>query len=135
MLWIDPDNVTLGDAPLPGVSAITIDRRAERAITEWTDFGPHPTFADVPEQRIAIRIVRTIAPGETVTIRPGDALALAFRVGASLGASGAKTITASVVIVGVTHAADPKRGMAQTIECIALSSTGAADPIIETPVT
>lgn len=134
MLWIDPDNVTLGTAPLPGVSAITVDRRAERAIVEWTDFGPHPTFADVPEQRIAIRIVRTIAPGETLNIRPGDALALSFRVGASLGASGAKSIAASVVILGITHAADPKRGMTQAIECLALSSTGAADPIVETPV-
>jgi len=52
-----------------------------------------------------------------------------------VGASGARTIAASVVILGIRHAADPKRGMTQTIECIALSATGAADPIVETPVT
>ena len=135
MLWIDPDNVTLGALPLPGVSAITVDRRAERAAVEWSDFGPHAVFADVPEQRTTIRLTRTMRPGDTLAPRPGDLATLRFRAAPSLAASGAVAISTDSVVLSVSHAADTKRGMTQTIDLLALSSDGALDPITETPIT
>ena len=135
MLWIDPDRVTFNGAPLPGVTAIALSRAAERTTIEWTDNGPHPTFADAPEQRTTIRITRTIAPGEPLTLKPGDAAALTFRAAPSLAHAGASSVSASLVITAIAHAADPKRPLTQTIDAIALSADGAADPITHTPLT
>jgi len=134
MLWIDPTEVTLGSLALTGVSAITVDRRAERAVVEWSDFGQHPVFADVPEQRTTIRLIRAMHPGDTLAPKPGEAAALKFRVGASLAESGAATVSADTVVLSVSHAADTKRGMVQTIDLVALSTDGGVDPITETPI-
>ena len=135
MLWIDPDNVTLGALPLPGVSAITVDRRAERAAVEWSDFGPHAVFADVPEQRTTIRLTRTMRPGDTIAPRPGDLATLRFRAAPSLAASGAVSIFTDAVVLSFSHAADTERRITQAIDVLGLASDGARDRISDTPLT
>jgi hypothetical protein len=134
VLWIDPTNVTLGATPLPGVSAITVDRRAERTTIEWSDMGPHAVFADIPEQRTTIRIARAAGPADPPAPKPGDTATLTFRTGPSRASSGAVAVSATVVILAIAHTTDHTRGTTQTIECLALSTTGAADPITETPI-
>lgn len=134
MLWIDPRDVTFGALALASVSTISVDRKAERATVEWSDFGPHAVFADVPEHRTTVRITRTVHPGDALAPKPGELATLKFRVGASLTESGARTITTDAVVLGVSHAADTKRAMTQTIDLVALSSDGAIDPIAETPI-
>ncbi len=133
MIWIDPAGVRLGGASLGGVSSISVDRHAERLLAERSDFGPHVVFADAPEQRVSVRIVRTVGPEGPGGHRPGDLASLEFRAGPSASDAGMRVVTIQVVVEAVLNRVDPKAGATQTIECVAISSDGVADPVVETP--
>ncbi|MDX2116301.1 MAG: hypothetical protein SFZ24_11880 [Planctomycetota bacterium] len=139
MIWLNPAKVTLGALALEGVTHIAIDREAERLSEEWTDLGPFAAFADVPEQRVRVLIVRRVAQSETAAPRPGDALALSFRTSATASAAGVRSVSvAQLVVTGVEHAVSAGSSGAasatQRIRGVALSTTGSADPVTETIV-
>ena len=132
MLLLNPNRVTLGTAELTNVSAITIDRTARRAALEWTDLGPHIGFADVPEQRVAITVIRNLFASELSPAKPGDELLLTARAAASASAAGVIVVSATVVVQSISHAITQGAKATQIIRAVAVSSTGAADPITET---
>ena len=127
MLILSPQLVRFDTLEWTDVSLIAIDRTAAREAVEWSDLGPHPTFADVPEQRTTIRIIRQLDRGDLNAPAPGRAGELVFDVSPAATEAGKRTHTAQCVVLGVRHelSAGPKGHAAmQTIELVALSGDG-----------
>lgn len=135
MIILNPDRVTLGSQELAGVTIVAIDRTARRTAYEWTDIGPHINFADIPEQRTSISIIRRITQTELATPRPGELLALALRISTNASAAESAVISASVVITAVEHSVNASGKATQSIRSVAISATGSGDPITQTQTT
>ncbi len=135
MLFLNPSVVTLLGRALGNVHSLAVDRAGARTATEWGDLGPHAVFADVPEQRVSVSILREVTEDEPAGARPGDQGALLFRAGAGADDAGVRSYSATVVVLRVTHRLTRRGGAAQEIELLAVSPTGAADPIVESEVT
>lgn len=137
MIYADPDLITLtiGGAPFPlaSVSVIAIDRRADKLVVERAGAGPHAVFVDAPEQSTLIRVRRAVAPGEAPIpgLRPGALVGFFVRLAPSAGDAGGRTIAAQAVVRAVEHDLGGRAGAEQTISLVAVSTDGAADPIIE----
>lgn len=132
MLILAPQLVRFDTQEWADVTLIAIDRVAAREAVEWSDLGPHPAFADVPEQRTTIRIVRRLDRGDLASPTPGQAGALVFEVSPAATEAGKRAYSAQCVVLSVRHEliAGPKGpGAMQTIELVALSSDGAAEPV------
>lgn len=132
MLWLNPERVTIGAVELRGVIAVAVDREAARLTEEFSDLGPHVAFADVPEQRVMIRLTRELVESEGTLLRPGDQGALSFRASANASDVAGRTVSATVVVTGVGHTLGARSTARQVIVCVAISSDGAADPVSET---
>ena len=134
-LWLAPERVELLGLSLEGVSAVAVDRRAARVVTEWGDLGAHAVMADVPEQRVTVRIVRRVSGADggmfAGVITPGAMGELLFTAAAGAGDGGRRRVSADVVVTAVEHELREGRGGAQTITCVAVSADGAADPVTE----
>jgi hypothetical protein len=129
MLLLNPQSVTFGAATWDGVTAVSIDRAATRETIEWSDSGPHIVFADCPEQRITIKVIREIARDDLSTPRPGDAAEAIFHTSPTSATAARRRIRADCVITAVTHEISQKKGAIQTITLTAISPDGATDPI------
>jgi hypothetical protein len=127
MLILNPRQVMFAGSPWNDVTLIALDRTATRLIVEHTDHGPHPAFADAPEQRTTLRVVMDL-PGMDAPA-PGDIGTLSFTTSPTASDASAQTMSATCVVTGVTHEIALKRPPTRTIELIALSPDGAADPI------
>lgn len=135
MLILNPPHVTLGPHTFTDVALLAIDRAAERTAEEWSDAGPHPVFADVPEQRTLIRIVRRPERDDLTPPRPGEQHALTFRISPNLSDADRRRITIpAAVVTAVTHQVGGPKGAQQTITLTALSSDGATDPVAVTTI-
>ena len=135
MLITTPANVRFDTLTIDDVTLIAIERSAERAIVEWSDLGPHPTFADVPEQRITVKVARRIARGDLSAPTPGQLGDLSFVVSPQGTAAAAKKHAAQCVVLSVKYdlvsapgASTRAPGAIQTIELVAISSSGSAEP-------
>jgi hypothetical protein len=134
MLWLNPTAVDLFGAALGGVSSVAVDRAATRSAEERGDLGPHVVFADAPEQRVTVRVRRRVdeaSAGALSGVAVGAMGELSFRVSASRSDRGGRVVRATVVVRGVDHALSERDGFVQTITMTAVSSDGAADPIVE----
>jgi len=132
MLWLNPTEVTLGGRRLEQVRAISMDQRATRLAVEHSDLGPHAVFVDAAERRTTLRIVRTgSADGgfDGASIGLGEQASLSFRTAAGASDAGAGVVAATVVVVGVEHEWDDRRGGVQTIALEAVSMDGATAPV------
>lgn len=134
MLWLNPTLVMLGASALDNVEQLAVSRAPHRLATEWTDLGPHLAFADVPEQRVDLRIRRRLTDSTTLALVPGDRVAFTARRAPTAGAIGIVEITAQIVILGVDYTLSRSGGPTQLIHAIAISSDGASDPITERSV-
>lgn len=134
MIWLNPENVTLGTFALRDVTHIAIDRAARRTAEEWTDLGPHAGFVDVPEQRVTVFISRQILETETSAPKPGETHALTFRTGPRASASANRLVTLTAVVTSVEHSISKSGRATQSIRATAISSDGAVDPVTETAV-
>jgi hypothetical protein len=132
MLALHPTDVTLLGRTLRSetIEAIAVSREASRSIEERTDNGPHVVFADAPEQRVLIALLRTLDGPEPDGPRPGEMGALVFTTGPGGADAPAQRVSAAVVVRSVRIEVSRRRGAAQRIELIAVSTTGgAADPV------
>lgn len=136
MLFLHPTTVTLDNAPLPAVTAIAVSRKARSVITDFTDNGPHPTFADVPERLTTIAITRHPSEPDDAAahLSLGDQLDLAFTARRTPDAPHAMRCSASIVITGVESALTENKALAQTITGVAISSDAESDPLTTEPV-
>lgn len=134
MLIIRPRGVRFDGSPWTEVSSIALDRGPARAVVEWGDLGPHPTLADVPEVRTTVRIVRRLLRDEPDGVRPGDAGELVFEAAPAGGAAQRRRWTIACVVMRTNTEVDDRRGAQRTIELVAVSTDGAADPVSSEPV-
>lgn len=129
MLLLNPRTVKFGDAVWEDVSAVAIDRESERLVLEWSEFGPHVVLADVPQQKATIRVVQGVARDDVNAPRPGDEGTVEFFTSPTSGSAGRKRVSAAAVITEVTHELSLKGGAVRRVSMVAVSATGAVDPI------
>jgi len=129
MLILNPRLVKFGPTTWPEVSTIAIDRDSSRLALEWSDLGPHPVFADSPEQRLTIRIIQDIARDDLDTPRPGDQQTLTFYTAPTGADARRRKVTTTAVITAVSHDLSLSRGTQRRITLTALSADGSTDPI------
>jgi hypothetical protein len=130
MLLLNPETVRFGAALWPDVAALHIDRASERLVVEWSDAGPFPTFADVPEQRVTVQVTRRLVRDALLTPRPGEIAELAACTAPTAGDALRRRIRALCVVTHVAHELSAQRGALQVISFVAISADGAADPVI-----
>ncbi len=136
MLFLHPATVTLDSAPLPAVTAIAVSRKAKSVLTDFSDAGPHPTFADVPERLTTITITRHPPEPDdnAASLALGDQLDLVFTARRTPDAPHALRYSAAVVITGIESALTDSKALVQTITAVAISSDAESDPITLEPV-
>jgi hypothetical protein len=128
MLVLNPKAVRFAAATWEGVRAIAIDRLPRREALEWSDFGPHIVFADVPRSRVRVRLFLDGPDLFDDPVRPGDEGILSFVL--APGAVAARNRRVSITCVAVRVAHDLRAGRwTRRIEFVALSPDGAADPV------
>ena len=135
MLWLSAERVQFDGVEYRNVLSVSIDRKATLIAKEWSDFGPHVVFADVPEREVIVHVKRQVTESAPEAPKPGDHVSLSFQT--AIGATDAqrRSVQASVVVLGTSIAFAPKQGWVESIECLAISADGEADPITMTDLT
>lgn len=133
MLVLDPTKVRFAGGDLEGVRLVAVDRVAGTELVEFADDGPHVTFADVPEQKVVVKLVRRMATGTLNGPKPGDegTLSLETAIGRTDGSR--SSVSATVVVTKVQHGVT-REGVEQTVTFVAVSSSGGTDPVTVTPI-
>jgi hypothetical protein len=129
MLLLAPRLVRFDSATWDTVASVAIDRLAHRAVEDWSDLGPYPTLADVPEQRVRIVVEQEIGRDDLGPPRPGDQGTLTFCAAPAASDAGRTRVSALCVVLSVEHTLSLKRGAIRTITLAAISPDGASDPI------
>ncbi len=129
MLILNPRNVRFGSLVLDDVRSVSIDRVATREIVEWSDFGPHAVFADAPERKVTIRLVRELTRDGLDAPLPGDSDTLSLRTSPNASDAGGTSVSASAVVTRVTHELLGQARALQKIEFVAISTSGDTDPV------
>lgn len=130
MLVLNPRQVTFDGERWEDVTAVSIDREAAREVVEWGDLGPHVVLADAPEQRVTVKVTQQVVRDDIDSPRPGDAGELSFHTSPAGTDAGRRRVRASVVVVRCAHEVGQKAGAVRVVEMVAVSSDGAADPIV-----
>lgn len=133
MLILNPSRASFAGAPWDDVTAVVIDRVAGKTVLEWSDAGPYAVLADVPEQKVTFKVERQLLRDGLDGPRPGDSGELSFYAAPSASEAGRVRVRATCVVLGVTHELLGKRGAVRTVELAAVSSDGAADPVLVSP--
>lgn len=131
MIWLNPMGVTLGGQSLSEVESVLVDEQSQRLVVEHSDDGPHAVFADVPERRVVVKILRRVIGNEVAVPRPGDLGVLSFRSAPTGASASGVAVSATVVVTDVKHEIDRKRGAWQTVLAVAVSSDGAVHPVVQ----
>ncbi|MFA6043558.1 MAG: hypothetical protein WC718_01115 [Phycisphaerales bacterium] len=129
MLVLNPSSVTFAGGAWAGVTSVTISRAAQKQVTEWSDAGPHVVLADVPEQVVKIRVESEVTAGDANGPVPGASGTLAVVTSPNGSDAGRRVISANAVVAAVSYEVSLKRGAVRTVDLVAVSSDGAADPI------
>ncbi len=131
MYLLNPEAVVFDGVVLADVQTLVVDRTAKKSVIEWSDNGPYAAFADVPEQRVSVRIARRIADDQLTTLEPGDEGELRVTVSPSGARSdaGRHDIVMTCVVMSVTHELAGVKGGLQTIAMEAVSASGGSDPV------
>jgi hypothetical protein len=131
MLFLNPHTVTLGAVVLDRVSAIIVDRTADRLALEYSDAGAYPIYADVPEQRVTVTIVRDLLEGDPLILSsmvPGYQVTLAFATSPADSEAQLMNYSASLVITAVKHELKRGKSAIQRIVGVAIATSGNLDP-------
>lgn len=128
MLVLAPESVEFDGDPWSGVESIAIDRTASKEVVDVGDLGPHVVFADVPEQRVSVKVTRKIERSELESVAPGDEGELRFRAGFGRTDAGWSDVTVGVVVTRVDHDFD-RRGVRRVVTMVAVSPDGVTDPV------
>lgn len=130
MIWLNPANVAFGDETLANVESVAVDRAASRLIVDHTDGGPHAVFADAPEQRVTVRVVRRLVAPETPEPTPGEMGTLVFDASSNASSASVQRVTiGNAMVTSVTHTITRTGGARQNIDFVAVSSDGIVDPV------
>lgn len=130
MLVLNPRVVKFGPAVWEGVLAVAVDRLANKRIIEWSDAGPHATFADVPEQRIEVKVTQELVREDLAGPVPGQQAELVLHTSPTASDAARRRVSLQAVVVQVSHELSLKKGAVRVIELVAVSATGSADPVV-----
>lgn len=137
MLILNPDRVRFAGQAWPGVTAVVVDRSAERLVESWADMGPYAVLVDVAEQRVTIRVTLALS----ATDLPGPELGAQglLEIWTSPTASAARRVRVAgqAVITGVRHEMGARGGAGggaggggtRVITLAAVSDDGKLDPL------
>jgi hypothetical protein len=129
MLILNPRQVTFASTTFTDVTSVAINRDTTRLALNHTDHGPHPTFADAPEQRTTIELTMDLPRGDLNAPTPGAQGTLTLTTSPTASDAQRRTLTATAVVTKVEHHVTLNRGATRTITLIALSPNGSTDPI------
>jgi hypothetical protein len=129
MLFLHPRVVSFGGVDWSGVESVAIERAAARSFVEFADTGPHTVLADVPEQRVEVRVVQDLLGEDMDVTRPGEIGTLGFETAPNSSGAGRKRVSMTAVVLGVKYQVSRKGGSSRTVELVAVSADGAADPV------
>jgi len=129
MLLLNPRSVRFGALVWEGVTILAIDRAGARVTVAWGDKGPHAVFADVPEQRVSVRVVMEVDRDDVGVPRPREVGVLSFYTSPNDSDGGRRRVSMTAVVTGVSHELSQKKGALRTVEMVAVSADGAADPV------
>jgi hypothetical protein len=132
MLILNPRSVRFGTAAWDDVESVVIDRAGTRVVEEWGDLGPYEVLADVPEQRVTVRVVQAVHRDDVNVPRPGEQDTLMLFTAPEGNELKRKKVTCVAVVKDVSHELSFKKGALRTVTLVAVSSDGAADPIVVT---
>lgn len=132
MLVLNPQHVTFGESRWDHVQVVAIDRAAHRDAVEWSDLGPHVAFADVPEQRITVKVIREVSSDDVDSPKPGETNTLTFHTSPTASDGLRMKITMQAVVMRVEHDVSVRKGAVRTITLTAVSPDGATDPVVVT---
>jgi hypothetical protein len=130
MLLLNPRRVRFGNEAWEDVTALVVDRRAARTVVEWSDEGPYAVLADVPRQRVTLRVVQQIAREDIGAPRPGQEGLLVAYTSPTGSEGGRRRVRCQAVVTAVSHELSLSRGAVRTVDLVAVSGSGAADPIM-----
>jgi len=138
MLILNPQSVVFGSVVLEQVTMVAMDRVGTRVVLEWGDGGPHVVFADVPEQRVNVRVVQEVDV-VVESVKPGDLGTLSFVASMSGADAGRRKVSATAVVTGVGYEVGrsaASTGAApraiRTLTFVLVSGNGATDPVVVT---
>jgi hypothetical protein len=129
MLLLNPRQVSFASTTWHDVTAVAINRDTTRLALDHGDHGPHPTFADAPQQRTTIEVTMGLPRSDLHAPTPGDQGTLTLTTSPTSSDAERRKLTAPADVIKVEHKVSLTRGSTRTITLIALSSNGAADPI------
>lgn len=129
MLVLNPRLVKFGAFVWEGVLSVVIDRLAHKQVVEWSDAGPHAVFVDVPEQRIEVRIAQELIREDLAGPVPGQQAELVLYTSPTSSEAARRKVSLQAVVVQVSHELSLKKGALRMIELVAVSATGASDPV------
>ena len=135
MLILHPREVTFLAVPWKQVTSIIIDRTAQRVLIEHADTGPFPVFADVPEQRITVRVTMDI--GEDTLAAPGLGTlgTLEFATAPTGPRVARHQVSMQAVVTSVTHEVSLRKGAVRTVELTVVAPAGNVDPVTVSEIT
>lgn len=128
MVVLQPRNVRFGTLAFDNVAFVSVDRVGRRVAKEWGDGGPFPTFVDVVEQEVVVRVAHAPARGELTTPTLGASATLSFVTSPGASDAGGRRVSLAAVVTSVRHSVGAG-GVMRTIEFAATSSDGASDPV------
>lgn len=129
MLILHPREVSFLNVPWKNVTSIVVDRAATKVVADMGDGGPHVVLVDCPEQRVTIRVTMDIAEDTLVSPSLGVQGVLVFAT-APTGVNASRfSVSATAVVTAVSHELSLRKGAVRTVELVAVSSNGTADPI------
>lgn len=129
MIWIDPDECTLGGVSLSPVREVTLSQRAENVLVSYGDAGPHPGFVDASRIRSTFVVRRDVVQAGEHVAQVGDRVSLAVGGGASLLPSERLRVSCLVVVTKNEWRAGTGSAFVNTIECVGYASVAGADPV------
>jgi hypothetical protein len=132
MLILNPRSVAFGTASWENVRLVSIERRAHREVVEWSDAGPYVVMMDVPEQRVDLTVEMELTRDDLAAPRPGDQATLTLFTSPTASDAGRRKVSATCVVVRVEHEVSTRIGATRRVRLIAVSGTGAADPVTVT---
>ncbi|MCX5688991.1 MAG: hypothetical protein NTV94_04255 [Planctomycetota bacterium] len=135
MLVLSPQRVMIDSTQIDDVHVLSVERAAERTLVHWSDEGPFATFADVPELRTIIRIEHSLHAARTEsTLLPGRQALLKAGIASAPGSTAHTELSATIVVLSVTHDVASRKAPVRRIECLAIASNGSRDPIVLRPL-
>lgn len=141
MLVLRPEAVSFAGEAWVGVESVAVERRAVRTQAELSGDGPHAVWADVPEQRVTIRVARSAGGDDLGGPALGAMGELTFETTANGSDADRARVRVTAVVTGVSYGADRGGGgggggvgafgvgIRRTVEFIGLSADGMADPV------